>query len=77
MRRTTKARPPRMRRFLYFFAAMTVLVLAGAFVSGVLMVLVGFSGGVDMGLYTIGVYFAVQTFDGYVVIPMIGRIDPT
>jgi predicted PurR-regulated permease PerM len=45
----------------------------GAFASGVLMVLVGFSGGVDMGLYTIAVYFVVQTFDGYVVVPMIAK----
>jgi predicted PurR-regulated permease PerM len=45
----------------------------GAIVSGVLMVLVGFSGGTDMGLYTIFVYFLVQNFDGYVVIPMIAR----
>jgi putative permease len=45
----------------------------GALVSGVLMVLVGFSGGVEMGLYTIFVYFFVQNFDGYVVIPMIAK----
>jgi len=45
----------------------------GAFVSGILMVLVGFSGGVDMGLYTIAVYFVVQTFDGYLVIPLIAK----
>lgn len=45
----------------------------GAFVSGVLMVLVGFSGGAEMGLYTIFVYFFVQTIDGYVVVPMIAR----
>ncbi|QKG69941.1 AI-2E family transporter [Erythrobacter mangrovi] len=45
----------------------------GALVSGVLMVMVGFSGGVDMGLYTIFVYFFVQNFDGYVVIPMIAK----
>lgn len=45
----------------------------GAFVSGVLMVLVGFSGGAEMGLYTIFVYFFVQTLDGYVVVPMIAR----
>lgn len=45
----------------------------GALVSGILMVLVGFSGGVDMGLYTVFVYFLVQNFDGYVVIPMIAR----
>ena len=45
----------------------------GALVAGALMILVGFSGGVDMGLYTIAVYFAVQTFDGYVVIPVIAK----
>lgn len=45
----------------------------GAVVSGILMVLVGFSGGTDMGLYTIAVYVLVQTFDGYVVIPLIAK----
>lgn len=45
----------------------------GAVVSGLLMVLVGFSGGVDMGLYTIAVYVVVQVFDGYVVVPLIAR----
>jgi len=39
----------------------------------VLMVLVGFSGGVEMGIYTIIVYLAVQNIDGYIVIPMIAR----
>lgn len=45
----------------------------GAFISGVLMIMVGFSGGFEMGLFTIAVYAVVQTFDGYVVIPMIAR----
>ncbi|MFZ1743112.1 MAG: AI-2E family transporter [Pontixanthobacter sp.] len=45
----------------------------GALVAGFLMVLVGFSGGTEMGVYTIFVYFMVQTFDGYVVIPMIAK----
>lgn len=45
----------------------------GAIISGALMVLVGFSGGVDMGLYTIFVYFLVQNFDGYVLVPMIAK----
>jgi len=45
----------------------------GALIAGMLMVLVGFSGGTDMGLYTIMVYFLVQTFDGYVVIPLIAK----
>lgn len=45
----------------------------GALISGLLMVLVGFSGGVDMGLYTIFVYAVVQAVDGYVIIPMVAR----
>ena len=45
----------------------------GAVVSGALMVLVGFSGGTDMGLYTIFVYLLVQNIDGYIVIPMIAK----
>ncbi|MEZ5680062.1 MAG: AI-2E family transporter [Erythrobacter sp.] len=45
----------------------------GAIISGVLMVLVGFSGGTDMGLYTIFVYFLVQNFDGYILVPMIAK----
>jgi predicted PurR-regulated permease PerM len=45
----------------------------GAFVSGVLMVAVGFSAGVDTGVWAIGTYFAVQTFDGYVMLPYVAR----
>ena len=45
----------------------------GAIISGVLMVLVGFSGGAEMGIYTIFVYFAVQNIDGYIIVPMIAR----
>lgn len=45
----------------------------GAIISGVLMVLVGFSGGTEMGLYTIFVYFLVQNFDGYVLVPLIAK----
>lgn len=45
----------------------------GAIISGVLMVLVGFSGGADMGIYTIVVYFFVQNVDGYLVVPMIAK----
>ena len=45
----------------------------GAIISGALMVLVGFSGGAEMGIYTIFVYFFVQNFDGYIVIPMIAK----
>lgn len=45
----------------------------GAPISGAIMVLVGFSGGTHMGFYTIGVYLAVQTIDGNIVVPMIAR----
>lgn len=45
----------------------------GAILSGVLMVLVGFSVGLDGGLYALGVYFVVQTVDGYIIVPMVAR----
>jgi predicted PurR-regulated permease PerM len=45
----------------------------GAPISGAIMVLVGFSGGVDMGIYTIIVYFVVQSVDGYLIVPTIAR----
>lgn len=45
----------------------------GAIISGVLMVLVGFSGGTEMGLWTIGIYLVIQNFDGYVLVPMIAK----
>ena len=45
----------------------------GAIISGVLMVLVGFSGGMDMGIYTVVTYFLVQNFDGYIIIPLIAK----
>lgn len=45
----------------------------GAPISGVLMILVGFSGGVDMGLYCIAVYVVVQTVDSNIIIPMVAK----
>lgn len=45
----------------------------GAPVSGLIMVLVGFSGGTSMGLYCVGVYIAVQTIDGNIVVPMVAK----
>ena len=45
----------------------------GAIVSGVLMVAVGFSAGVDVGLWAVATYFIVQTFDGYVLLPLVAR----
>ncbi|WP_116090846.1 AI-2E family transporter [Sphingomonas crusticola] len=45
----------------------------GGIVSGALIVLVGFSAGTHIGIGAICVYIAVQTFDGYVVVPMVAR----
>lgn len=45
----------------------------GAFITGVLMVAVGFSAGVDTGLWAIGTYVVVQTFDGYILIPYVAK----
>lgn len=45
----------------------------GAIIAGVLMVTVGFTGGAEMGLYTIFVYFFVQTIDGWLLVPMIAK----
>jgi predicted PurR-regulated permease PerM len=45
----------------------------GAIISGILMVAVGFSTGTDQGIWAIVIYFAVQNFDGYVVVPLIAR----
>jgi predicted PurR-regulated permease PerM len=45
----------------------------GAFISGVLMVAVGFSAGFDQGIWAIVIYFVVQTFDGYVLIPLVAK----
>ena len=41
--------------------------------SGVLMVAVGFSAGQDTGIWAIIIYFGVQTFDGYVLIPLVAK----
>ena len=45
----------------------------GAPISGLLMVLVGFSGGLHMGLYCIGVYVVVQGIDGNIIVPMVAK----
>jgi predicted PurR-regulated permease PerM len=45
----------------------------GAIVSGVLIVLAGFSVGVNEGLWAIGVYVIVQTVDGYLIVPYVAR----
>ncbi len=45
----------------------------GALISGALMVLVGFSAGVETGFWAIGVYLIVHTIDGYFIVPMVAR----
>jgi predicted PurR-regulated permease PerM len=45
----------------------------GALVSGVLIVLVGFSAGVETGLWAIAVYVIVQIVDGYLIVPYVAR----
>ncbi|MFT4025502.1 MAG: AI-2E family transporter [Novosphingobium sp.] len=45
----------------------------GAPISGALMILVGFSGGTDMGIYCIVVYVVVQTVDGNIIVPMVAK----
>jgi predicted PurR-regulated permease PerM len=45
----------------------------GAIVSGVLIVLAGFSVSTDAGLWAIGVYLIVQTVDGYLIVPYVAR----
>lgn len=45
----------------------------GAIVSGVLIVLVGFSAGTDTGLYAIAIYAIVQIVDGYLIVPMVAK----
>lgn len=45
----------------------------GAPISGLIIVLVGFSGGTSMGLFCIGVYVAVQTIDGNIIVPMVAK----
>ena len=45
----------------------------GAIVSGILMVVVGFSAGTEQGVWAIATYFAVQNIDGYLILPYITR----
>jgi predicted PurR-regulated permease PerM len=45
----------------------------GAIISGVLIVLAGFSVGVDAGLWAIGVYVIVQVVDGYLIVPYVAK----
>jgi predicted PurR-regulated permease PerM len=45
----------------------------GAIVSGILIVLVGFSGGMHTGIWAVVVYLVVQTVDGYIIVPTVAK----
>ncbi len=45
----------------------------GAPISGALMMLVGFSGGTDMGIYCLIVYLVVQIVDGNIIVPLVAK----
>jgi predicted PurR-regulated permease PerM len=45
----------------------------GAIISGVLIVLVGFSAGFQTGIWAIAVYAIVQVVDGYLIVPYVAR----
>ena len=45
----------------------------GAIISGVLIVLAGFSLSFDAGIWAIAVYLIVQTVDGYLIVPYVAR----
>jgi len=52
---------------------LTFIPNIGAFISGMLVVLVGFSAGSETGLWALGIYVLVQMVDGYVIVPMVAR----
>lgn len=45
----------------------------GAIISGLLIILIGFSVDVPTGLWAIGVYVAVQVVDGYLIVPYVAK----
>jgi predicted PurR-regulated permease PerM len=45
----------------------------GSIISGVLIIVVGFSTNVDIGIYAVFVYFIVQSVDGYLIVPMVAK----
>lgn len=45
----------------------------GAIISGGLIIIVGFSAGVDTGILAIIIYIVVQTVDGYLIVPMVAK----
>jgi predicted PurR-regulated permease PerM len=45
----------------------------GSIISGVLIILVGFSAGFETGIWAIIIYVAVQMIDGYLIVPAVAR----
>lgn len=45
----------------------------GAIISGGLIIIVGFSAGVETGLLALGIYLIVQSVDGYLIVPMVAK----
>lgn len=45
----------------------------GAIISGVLIILVGFSAGIETGILAVIIYFVVQIVDGYLIVPMVAK----
>lgn len=45
----------------------------GAIISGVLIIIVGFSAGFDTGIFAILIYITVQSVDGYLIVPMVAK----
>ena len=45
----------------------------GSIISGVLIILVGFSAGFDTGIWAIIIYVAVQVIDGNIIVPWVAR----
>ncbi len=54
-------------------AVLAFIPNVGAFITGLLMLAVGFSAGMDTGLWALGTYVVVQTVDGYVLIPIVAK----
>lgn len=54
-------------------ALLAFLPNIGAPISGLLMVLVGFSASTWLGLYCVGVYVVVHLIDGYVIAPIVAK----
>jgi predicted PurR-regulated permease PerM len=52
---------------------MAFLPNIGALISGSLLILVGFSGGFETGVWALGVYLVIHFIDGYLIVPMVAR----